>query len=139
MPASISMITLGVSDLVRSIAFYESIGFERDPFESDAIAFFKAGGPQLALFPLAELAKDAGVDLGGGGFGGVTLSQNLDTSREVDELISLAVASGATLVKAPESVFWGGYSGYFADPDGYLWEVACGSAEYAREKDSTGE
>ena len=92
----------------------------------------------MALFPLAELAKDAGVDLGEGGFGGVTLSQNLDSSHEVDELIALAVASGATLVKSPEPVFWGGYSGYFADPDGYLWEVACGSAEYAREKEAMG-
>ncbi|MDZ7686944.1 MAG: VOC family protein [Gammaproteobacteria bacterium] len=134
MPASISIIGLGVADLSRAIAFYEAIGFNRVPFDSTEIAFFEAGGPQLALFPRDELAKDAQVSEEGSGFRGITLAQNLTTSKEVDDLLSLAVASGGTLVKAAEPVYWGGYSGYFSDPDGHLWEVACGSAEYAREK-----
>ena len=135
-PATVSMITLGVSSLEDSIAFYEAIGFKRAPFDSKDIAFFEAGGPQLALYAREELAKDAKVSAAGSGFSGVTLSRNLATSEEVDALLSLAVASGGDLVKAAEPVFWGGYSGYFADPDGHLWEVACGSAEYKEELDS---
>lgn len=134
MSAAISIVTLGVSDLDRAIRFYEAIGFERVPFDSVEIAFFNAGGPQLALFPREELAKDARINGEGSGFSGVTLAQNFNTSREVDNLIDLAVKSGGTLIKAAEPVYWGGYSGYFSDPDGHLWEVACGSAEYAQEE-----
>jgi uncharacterized protein len=134
MPATISMITLGVSDLGCSITFYETISFKRVPFDSTAIAFFEAGGPQLALFPRKELAEDAGVSEAGNGFSGVTLSRNFSTSREVDGLLSLAGAAGGELVKSAEPVNWGGYSGYFADPDGHLWEAACGSAEYQAEQ-----
>lgn len=130
------MITLGVSDLNRSIEFYEAIGFRRVPFDSQDIAFFDAGGPQLALFPRHELAKDTQVDESGSGFSGVTLAQNFTTSTEVDELLTLAVESGGSLIKAAEPVYWGGYSGYFADPDGHLWEVACGSTEYAKEQEA---
>lgn len=136
MPAAISIITLGVSDQDRSIAFYDAIGFERVPFESTTIAFFEAGGPQLALYPREALAEDARVTDTANGFSGVTLAQNFNTTREVDELISLAVASGGNLIKSAEPVAWGGYSGYFADPDGHLWEVACGSAEYQKEQQS---
>jgi len=134
--ATVSMITLGVSNLEYSIDFYQAIGFKRVPFDSADIAFFEAGGPQLALYPREELAKDAKVSNAGSGFSGVTLSQNFHTSDEVDALLSLAVASGGDLVKAAEPVFWGGYSGYFRDPDGHLWEVACGSAEYKKEQQS---
>ena len=136
MPASVSLVTLGVHDLDRSIAFYETIGFERISFDSSDIAFFNAGGPQLALFPREKLADDAKVEPAGTGFAGVTLSQNFNTSREVDELLSLAATSGGELVKAAEPVSWGGYSGYFADPDGHLCEAACGSVEYQREQQS---
>lgn len=130
MPAAISIITLGVSNLPRSIAFYEAIGFSRVPFDSTDIAFFEAGGPQLALFSRSELAADAQVPLTGSGFAGITFAQNFETSREVDELLALAIVSGGELIKAAEAVSWGGYSGYFADPDGHLWEAACGSAEF---------
>ncbi len=133
-PASISIITLGVADLATSIAFYEALGFARVPFDSDGIAFFEAGGSQLALFPREELAKDARVSPEGGGFSGITLARNFGSSGEVDNLLSLAVASGGGLVKEAEPVSWGGYSGYFSDPDGHLWEAACGAAEYAKEQ-----
>lgn len=135
MGARISIVTLGVRDLDRSIRFYElGLGFPRIPFESNEIAFFDAGGVQLALYPRSALAEDAQVDAAGDGFRGVTLAQNFDSSRQVVAMLEKAVAAGGKLVKAPQPVFWGGFSGYFADPDGHLWEIACGSAEYANER-----
>ena len=135
MPATISMITLGVSDLARSILFYgEGLGFERVPFDGDSIAFFEAGGPQLALYPRDALAEDALASPDGEGFRGFTLAQNFESSAEVDAALARAIEAGATLVKPAQAVFWGGYSGYFADHDGHLWEVACGSEHYAREQ-----
>jgi len=135
MNPSISTITLGVRDLDRAIRFYETgLGFPRISFDSDTIAFFNAGGIQLALFPWDDLAKDANVSPDGQGFSGITLAQNVDSSTEVVAIIDQAVAAGGTLVKSGRHLFWGGFSGYFADPDGHLWEVACGSIEYAKEK-----
>lgn len=135
MTARISIVTLGVRDLDRAILFYETgLGFERVPHESNKIAFLDAGGIQLALYPWDALAEDAMVDAAGDGFRGVTLAQNLESSMDVVALIGRAVEAGGKLVKAPQPVFWGGFSGYFADPDGHLWEVACGSAEYAKEQ-----
>ena len=134
MRSRISIITLGVHDLPRAVKFYATgLGFDRVPFDSDQIAFFDAGGVQLALFPWGELAKDATVDGSGSGFRGVTLAQNVESSVEVKTTIQRALSAGAVLVKPAGPVFWGGFSGYFADPDGHLWEIACGSAEYARE------
>jgi uncharacterized protein len=135
MRTGISIITLGVDDLPRAAAFYAAgLGFDRVSFASDRIAFFDAGGVQLALFPWDELAKDATVYAAGSGFRGVTLARNVDSSAEVRAILERAIGAGAVLVKAVGPVFWGGYSGYFADPDGHLWEIACGSAEYARER-----
>jgi catechol 2,3-dioxygenase-like lactoylglutathione lyase family enzyme len=144
MKPKIGIITLGVSDLKRSLTFYrDGLGFPTHEYKEDAgIVFFKLEGTWLALYPLADLAKDLGKDAekagllddslplvkgaGGipGGFSGVTLAHNEKTKEEVDATVQLAIKAGATLVKQPEDVFWGGYSGYFADPDGYLWEVA---------------
>ncbi len=130
------LVTLGVADLARSTRFYEEgLGLERAPFPSDTIAFFDAGGTQLALFGREELAADAGVAARGEGFRGVTLALRLGSSAEVKTMLERAVAAGGALLKPPQPVFWGGFSGYFEDPDGHLWEVACGSAEYAAEKD----
>ncbi|WP_416796177.1 VOC family protein [Ciceribacter azotifigens] len=120
----ISIITLGVEDLQRSTAFYERLGWLRSPASQEAITFIKLKGTVLALFSREALAADAGVPPGAGGFSGVTLAQNVESPAEVDRVIDFAVSCGASLVKSPRKVFWGGYSGYFADPDGHLWEVA---------------
>lgn len=124
MEQRISIVTLGVSDLARSQAFFECLGWKRSVKGAEGIAFFQAGGMALALYPRDELAKDAGVAPGVGGFSGITLAYNARTRGEVDAVLAEAVAAGATLQKPAEDAFWGGYSGYFADLDGYLWEVA---------------
>jgi len=121
----ISMITLGVRDLQVATAFYQQgLGLPRLEFESEGVCFFQLAGAWLSLFPLEELAKDAGVDPAGSGFRAMSLAQNVASEAEVDEVLALAVKAGGTLVKAGQKVFWGGYSGYFADPDGHLWEIA---------------
>ncbi|MCE9664296.1 VOC family protein [Halomonas sp. M5N1S17] len=124
MQPRISMITLGVDDLERSVRFYEQgLGLPRMESPPE-VAFFTLNGSWLGLYGREALAADAGVSPEGSGFAGIALAHNLGSEAEVDELIAQAVAAGATLVKPAEKVFWGGYSGYFADPDGYLWEVA---------------
>lgn len=124
MQPRISMITLGVDDLERSVRFYEQgLGLPRMESPPE-VAFFTLNGSWLGLYGREALAADAGVSPEGSGFAGIALAHNLGSEAEVDELIAQAVAAGATLVKPAEKVSWGGYSGYFADPDGYLWEVA---------------
>ena len=124
MKPRISMITLGVSDLAVAIEFYrDGLGFPRMESSPD-VAFFTLDGAWLGLYPRRALAEDATVSPEGGGFAGFTLAHNVASETEVDQVISQAVSAGATLVKKPQTVFWGGYSGYFKDPDGYLWEVA---------------
>ena len=120
----LSLVTLGVADLARSRAFYGALGLTPGPSSNDAVAFFDMGGVILALYGRAALAEDARVDAAGAGFRAVTLAWNLPSRAAVDAAHAAALAAGATSVKAPEEVFWGGYSGYFADPDGHLWEVA---------------
>ena len=120
----ISMITLGVADLAASTAFYEKLGFEKSSASQESVTFFKLKGTVLGLFGRAALAEDAGVEEAGSGFRAVTLAHNLASEAAVDEAFAHAVSCGATAVKQPEKVFWGGYSGYFADPDGHLWELA---------------
>lgn len=126
MKAKISLITLGVNDFTKSFVFYkDGLGFKPHNYqESEGFAMFKMEGTWLALYPKDRLAKDASVSEGGSGFSGITLSHNVKTEGEVDKVIELAVSKGAKLIKKPQKVFWGGYGGYFADPDGYLWEVA---------------
>jgi catechol 2,3-dioxygenase-like lactoylglutathione lyase family enzyme len=120
-----NLVTLGVRDLARSIAFYEQgLGLPRFAFASEQIAFFALNGTWLALFPRAALAEDIGVTDAPGAFAGITLAQNLASRDEVDALYAEAVAAGARRVKAPQETPWGGYSGYFADPDGVYWELA---------------
>ena len=124
MKPRISMITLGVSDLEKSIKFYkEGLGFPRKESPPE-IAFFKLNGSWLSLYNRESLAEDATVLPAGSGFNGFTLSHNVASESEVDQIIEQAVSVGAILVKPPQKVFWGGYSGYFNDPDGYLLEVA---------------
>ena len=125
MEPRISIITLGVSDLPRAVAFYrDGLGLPLLDENTESIAFFKNRGTWLSLYPRDALAADAGIDTAGSGFSGVTLAHNVRTREEVDALLDVAVNAGATLVKPAEDVFWGGYSGYFADPEGYLWEIA---------------
>ena len=123
MEQRVSLITLGVSDLARSREFYERLGWKRSG-NNEGIVFFQAGGMALALYPRQELAKDANVSAEGQGFGGITLAYNARTREDVDAVLAEALKAGARLMKAAEDAFWGGYSGYFADPDGFLWEVA---------------
>lgn len=124
MEQRVSIITLGVLDLERSRQFYERIGWRRSMAQSEGIVFFQAGGMALALYPREELAKDANVAPGGAGFNGVALAYNARNRSEVDSVLAEAVAAGAELLKPAQEAFWGGYSGYFSDPDGFLWEVA---------------
>ena len=124
MQPRISMITLGVRDLAAAIRFYEQgLGLPRRESPPE-VAFFTLNGSWLGLYGREALAEDAQVSGEGSGFSGFTLAHNVQTEAEVDAVIAQAVAAGARLVKPPQKVFWGGYSGYFADPDGYLWEVA---------------
>lgn len=122
--STVSIIALGVADLQRSRTFYEALGFTAGPGSSDNIVFFQVGSLVLSLFPRGLLAEDAEVADDGHGFDGVTLAHNYPSEEAVDAAMSHALAAGATLKKKPQKVFWGGYSGYFADPDGHLWEVA---------------
>jgi len=124
MEQRLSVITLGVADLARSRAFYERVlGWTVGGAEAH-IAFFQLNGIILALYPRDALAEDAGLPPGGGGFPGVTLAHNVRSRGEVDALLSRAERAGGRLVKPAQAALWGGYSGYFADPDGHLWEVA---------------
>ena len=124
MQPHITLITLGVSDLDRSIRFYrDGLGLpQRDGPEG--IAFFETRGTWLSLYPRESLAEDATVSAEGSGFRGFTLAHNVASTEEVDRTLEQAIDAGATPVKPGQKAFWGGYSGYFADPDGFLWEVA---------------
>ena len=124
MEQRVSIITLGVADLRRSREFYERLGWRRSMAQNEGIVFFQAGCMVLALYPRAELAKDANVASDGAGFSGVALAHNVRDRKEVDKVLEQARSVGAKLVKPAEEAFWGGYSGYFSDADGFLWEVA---------------
>ncbi|PWG64524.1 VOC family protein [Sediminicurvatus halobius] len=124
MQPRISMITLGVRDLEASVRFYEhGLGLPRMDSPPE-VAFFTLNGSWLALYGREALAEDAGIAPDGSGFAGIAIAHNVKPEAAVDEVMEQAAAAGAKLVRAPRKVFWGGYSGYFADPDGYLWEVA---------------
>jgi catechol 2,3-dioxygenase-like lactoylglutathione lyase family enzyme len=124
MEQRLSFITLGVADLDRSRAFYEALGWTASAYgDGKDIVFFQVGGLVLALIPREELAEDANVSAEGSGFSGITLSHNVRSEAEVDATLAEAVAAGARLLRPGSRVFWGGYMGYFADPDGHNWEV----------------
>jgi catechol 2,3-dioxygenase-like lactoylglutathione lyase family enzyme len=118
------MITLGVTDLERATRFYEEgLGLPRMALEAD-VAFFPLNGTWLALYSREALAEDAQMPAAGAGFAGFTLAHNVQSREEADQVMLQALAAGAQLVKPAQDTFWGGYAGYFADPDGHLWEVA---------------
>ncbi len=121
----LTILTLGVRDFEKSYTFYATtLGWKPASISQGDIAFFQAGGVVLALYPREKLAEDAMVSPEGTGFSGFTLAYNARTESEVDEIITDLKAKGVTIIKEPQKVFWGGYSSYFVDPDGYRWEVA---------------
>ncbi|MEL6367538.1 MAG: VOC family protein [Pseudomonadota bacterium] len=134
MKPRMSMITLGVKDLEVSIGFYRHLGFPREGDEEN-VAFFRLNGTWLGLYGREALAEDANVSSEGSGFGGFAIAHNVTSEAEVDAIMQEAVAAGATIAKPPEKVFWGGYSGYFKDPDGHLWEVAYNPFSWIGPKD----
>lgn len=122
-PQRVTLITLGAGDLDRALAFYAALGWQVDE-RAEGVAFFALGGLKLALFDRAALAADQGRPDAALGTGAITLAQNFPDRAAVDAAWTRALAAGAAPLKAPEPVFWGGYSGYFADPDGHVWELA---------------
>lgn len=120
----VTLITLGVDDLAAARAFYARLGWREHGESQPGIAFFQMQGQALALFGRAALAADQGREGAALGTGAMTLAQNFATESEVDAAFAEALAAGAVALKKPEKVFWGGYSGYWADPDGHVWEVA---------------
>ena len=123
MKQTISFITLGVTDLAHSRAFYAALGWRESSGSQPAVAFYSAGSVAFALYERAALAEDAGVAPAGSGFSGFTLAHNVASADEVIATLDAAVSAGARRVRTPETAPWGGFRGYFADPDGFLWEV----------------
>jgi uncharacterized protein len=120
----ISVITLGVSDVPRARAFYEALGWPLSGEREDRVAFFRNSGSRLALYALEGIAEEAGQTPAPPGSIRATLAINVESRGLVDEALEIAVRAGGTLLKPAQERFWGGYSGYFADPDGHAWEVA---------------
>ena len=120
----VTLVTLGVADLARARRFYAAWGWQPHPASQEGVAFYQMNGAVLALFDRAALAEDQGRPGAALGTGAMTLAQNCADDAETDAVFAQALAAGASLLKPPEKVFWGGYSGYFADPDGHVWEIA---------------
>jgi hypothetical protein len=124
MESRLSLVTLGVTDIRRSRAFYEALGWKASSASNEHVTFFHGAGVVLALFGRDALAEDANLPADGTGFRGISLAHNVRTKEEVAALLLEAERAGARIVKPAQDVFWGGHSGYFADPDGHLWEIA---------------
>jgi len=123
MEQRLSLVTLGVADLERALRFYEALGWKRNN-ENQHVVFFQLNGMILALWSRSALAEDAGLAPNERGFGGIALAYNARSREDVDAVLADAKRAGARILKAAKDTFWGGYSGYFADPDGHPWEVA---------------
>ena len=123
-PQRVTLITLGVADIHRSRKFYADLGWAVTREMGDEVSFYQINGMALGLFGLGSLAKDQGRPGEKLGTGAMTLAQNFATKEEVDAAYAAALAAGGSSLKEPQDVFWGGYSGYYADPDGHVWEVA---------------
>ena len=123
MDQRISLVTLGVTDLPRARTFYERLGWRGQ--EVEETVFFRAGGMALVLWGADKLANDAGIGPSmGGGFRGMTLAQNVRSRADVDAVLSVAESAGGTITRPAGDTFYGGYAGYFTDPDGHAWEIA---------------
>ncbi len=123
-PQRVTLITLGTDDMERARRFYAALGWQPHPSSQDAVTFYQMHGMVLGLFSRAALAADQGRPGADLGTGAMTLAQNFADRAAVDAAWTAALAAGATALKPPEEVFWGGYSGYYADPDGHVWEIA---------------
>ena len=123
MKQTISFVTLGVADLGRSRRFYRALGWTESSSSQTEVAFFQVGSIAFALFGRESLAEDANVSPEGSGFPGFTLAHNVASEAEVDATLLEVVAAGGKLIRPAEKASWGGFRGYFADPDGFLWEV----------------
>lgn len=119
-----TLITLGVRDFQKSLAFYEGLGWKQSKFSQEQYALFPLGGIILGLYPLKSLEQDTTLSYQASSFSGMSISYNATSEEEVDAVLEEAKRLGATIVKPAQKVFWGGYSGYFKDLDGYLFEVA---------------
>jgi uncharacterized glyoxalase superfamily protein PhnB len=124
MDQRLTLVTLGVADFARSLKFYEALGWKKSSASQDDVAFFQMNGLGLALYPAHLLAADAKLGPKNAGFGGITLAINVRTRDAVAPLLEEARRAGGSILKPAEDAFWGGHTGYFADPDGYPWEVA---------------
>lgn len=124
MEPRLSLITLGVDNLERARSFYTALGFPIRPESTGDVVFLQLKGLWLGLYPREALAEDVGVSPAGSGFAGITFAHNVRTKEEVAAVLKEAEKAGGRIVKPAQDVFWGGHSGYFADPDGFLWEVA---------------
>ncbi|WP_112662881.1 VOC family protein [Microvirga flavescens] len=124
MQPRLTLVTLGVADVARATAFYEAWGWKASSASQPSVTFFQANGLALALFGRSDLANDAHVEDRPTGFAAITLAYNARSKAEADEVFALALKAGARELKPLQDAFWGGYSGYFADPDGHVWEVA---------------
>ena len=125
MEQRVSIVTLGVADLARSRAFYcDGLGWRESSASNESVVFIDAGGVVFGIYPRDKLAEDIGCDADGQGFSGVTLAHNVSQKEDADRVLAEAEKAGAKILKPAQDVFWGGYSGYFADPDGHAWEVA---------------
>ena len=124
-PARLSIVTLAVEDVARSVTFYEALGWSRCDSSNDDIAWFRTAGSYVGLFSRGSLAQDANLPAEPRApFGGITLAINVETEPEVVDGLDAAVTAGGSVLKAAERAEWGGFSGYFADPDGHPWEIA---------------
>ncbi len=122
--ARISIVTLGVSNLSAATEFYKALGWENSAMSQDNISFMKGSNIVLGLYGKEALAEDIGVEDVPKGFSAISLAINMATREEVDAFAALVKSAGGRIVKEPQEVFWGGYSGYFSDPDGHYWEIA---------------
>jgi catechol 2,3-dioxygenase-like lactoylglutathione lyase family enzyme len=125
LPQRVTLVTLGVADVAASRRFYEGLGFRAADFDSEGVAFFDMNGVIFAVFGREDLAEDAGVSVEkGDAFSRMSIAINLESEAAVDAAMAFAASKGGRVTQPARKVFWGGYAGYFADPDGYLWEIA---------------
>jgi catechol 2,3-dioxygenase-like lactoylglutathione lyase family enzyme len=124
-PQKLTLVTLGVANVAVSRRFYEGLGFRAADFDNEGVAFFDMNGVVLAVFGHGDLAEDADTELeAGGNYSRMSLAINLESEAAVDAAMAFAARQGGRVTQPARKVFWGGYAGYFADPDGFLWEIA---------------